>query len=513
MKSVPLTRPFHVFATQNPIELEGTYPLPEAQLDRFMFNIMIDYLNEDDELEVVTQTTSVQDVELQQVFNGEDMLNFMRLVRMVPVAEPIARYAVQLAQTSRPAFTKAPEFIRKWIDWGAGTRGSQNLILAAKTRALLNGHYHVSCADIRAVAAPVFRHRILDQLSRRSGSCRYRRDYSQIVGNGSGTPVRSQIIMDCRVGKMQNEYNVIDPIILSRISDLMLLARTVVDGFTAGLHRSASFGSSIEFAQYRPYVQGDDPRFVDWDLYARTDRLHTKQFQEDSNLRCVFLIDCSASMAYASGEVTKFQYARMLAACLTMLLIHQKDTVGLIGFQHDINVYIPPRKSPQHLRRILVELDQMNPKGKTDIGKVLQYLGDVLPSRGMVVLISDLLYPADEFLQYLKILKARHHDVLICQISDPAEQSFPFDQSKTFIDAESENEQFIVPDSVRAEYLENRNRHFDEIRNECLAVEMDLEEFTTSEPLDRALHYFLMRRIRTCMASSGRRNRAVTGGG
>ncbi len=157
----PLDKPFYVFATQNPIELEGTYPLPEAQLDRFMFNIHIDYLNEDEELEVVTKTTANQDYSLQPIFGGDDMLQFTRLVRMVPVAEPIARYAVQLVQASRPNQKEAPDFVRDWVGWGAGTRGSQNLILAAKARALLQGHYHVSIADLHAVAGPVLRHRIL----------------------------------------------------------------------------------------------------------------------------------------------------------------------------------------------------------------------------------------------------------------------------------------------------------------------------------------------------------------
>ncbi len=156
-----LSRPFYVFATQNPIELEGTYPLPEAQLDRFMFNILIDYLNEEDELDVVTKTTSNLDVVLSQVFNGDDLLHFTRLVRLVPIAEAVARYAVQLTQASRTSFVNAPDFVRKWVGWGAGTRGSQNLILAAKARALLRNRFHVSCADIRAVAPPVLRHRIL----------------------------------------------------------------------------------------------------------------------------------------------------------------------------------------------------------------------------------------------------------------------------------------------------------------------------------------------------------------
>ena len=157
----PIEKPFYVFATQNPIELEGTYPLPEAQLDRFMFNILIDYLDEENELQVATSTTSVQSVQLQHVFKGEDMLRFAQLVRLVPIAEPVARYAVQLAQASRPTRDGGLEFIKNWVSWGAGTRATQYLILGAKARALLQGRFHVSCADIRAVAPPVLRHRIL----------------------------------------------------------------------------------------------------------------------------------------------------------------------------------------------------------------------------------------------------------------------------------------------------------------------------------------------------------------
>ncbi len=157
----PLDKPFYVLATQNPIELEGTYPLPEAQLDRFMFNILIDYLDEDSELTVATTTTSTQHEEADSVFTGQDMQDFARLIRMVPIAEPVARYAVRLAHASRPDNAAAPEFIRNWVNWGAGTRASQNCILGAKARALLKGRFHVSVADIKAVAPPVLRHRIL----------------------------------------------------------------------------------------------------------------------------------------------------------------------------------------------------------------------------------------------------------------------------------------------------------------------------------------------------------------
>lgn len=156
-----LDKPFYVLATQNPIELEGTYPLPEAQLDRFMLNIRIDYLDEDDELTVATRTTSDAQSEPHSVFTGDDMLDFSRLVRLVPIAEPVARYAVRLVQASRPDHPEAPDFVRDWVSWGAGTRGTQNLVLAAKARALLKGRFHVACSDLRAVAPPVLRHRIL----------------------------------------------------------------------------------------------------------------------------------------------------------------------------------------------------------------------------------------------------------------------------------------------------------------------------------------------------------------
>jgi MoxR-like ATPase len=159
-KTYKLDEPFHVFATQNPIELEGTYPLPEAQLDRFMFNIIMDYLPEDQEVTVATSTTSVQNHRFQHAVTGADISAFQQLIRRVPIAEPVARYAVSLTRTSRPG-PKAPDFIKQWVSYGASTRAPQMLILGAKARALMDGRYNVSFEDIRALAKPVFRHRIL----------------------------------------------------------------------------------------------------------------------------------------------------------------------------------------------------------------------------------------------------------------------------------------------------------------------------------------------------------------
>jgi MoxR-like ATPase len=160
-RTYQLDRPFFVFATQNPIELEGTYPLPEAQLDRFMFNIVLTYLGEDDEVRVVTDTTGVGQPSLKQVLSGPDILEFQQLVRQVIVSEDVARYAVRLVDASRPVREAAPEFVTKWVKWGAGLRASQALILGGKARALMHGRYHVSVADIRALAAPILRHRVI----------------------------------------------------------------------------------------------------------------------------------------------------------------------------------------------------------------------------------------------------------------------------------------------------------------------------------------------------------------
>jgi len=157
----PLTRPFYVLATQNPIELEGTYPLPEAQLDRFMLNVQMDYLPEDEEVAVATRNEPVTADDVAPVFTGDDMLAFSRMIRQAPVADPVARYAIKIVQASRPGTEHAPDFVNRWVAWGAGTRGSQNLVLAARARALFQGRVHVACEDIKAVAPDVLRHRVL----------------------------------------------------------------------------------------------------------------------------------------------------------------------------------------------------------------------------------------------------------------------------------------------------------------------------------------------------------------
>jgi uncharacterized protein (DUF58 family) len=301
---------------------------------------------------------------------------------------------------------------------------------------------------------------------------------------------------------MPKHMQFIDPTQLARIKDLQLLARSVVEGSSQGLHRSPHAGASVEFAQYRPYTQGDDPRFVDWRLYGRTDRLHIKQFREETNLRCTIVLDCSASMNYTSAGPTKFRYAQMLAACLAYLLSQQKDAIGFVGYHQQLHLYLPPRHGSKHLRRILSEIEGLAPEGTTDTAGTLAYIGNVIQPRGMVLLISDLLHPVEAAIEHLRSLRARRHDLMVLQISDPAEQQFPFDRAVTFVDAEDAREQFTIPEAVREQYLANRRDHFDRIRKACLAEEIDIAEFGTDQPLDHALHYFLRCRNHVLLRSS-----------
>lgn len=290
----------------------------------------------------------------------------------------------------------------------------------------------------------------------------------------------------------QNQF--IDPAQLARIADMEVLARSIVAGLSHGLHRSAHTGASVEFAQYRPYTQGDDPRFVDWRLYGRTDRLHIKQFQKETNLRCTIALDCSASMKYGSAGVTKFQYGKMLTACLAYLLCQQGDAVAFVGYHERVQCYLPPRVGPRHLRRVLTDLYGIAPSGSTNTEGTLRFAGAIMRTRGMFVLISDLLHPLDATLSDLRSLRAQRHDVLVLQITDPAERDFPFEDAVTLVDFEDAREQHLLPGEIRAQYLENRTRHFDRIRRECLNEEIDIEEFVTDRPLEYALHYFLRRR-------------------
>lgn len=305
---------------------------------------------------------------------------------------------------------------------------------------------------------------------------------------------------------MINSSSFLKPDHLIEIKNLELLARTVVSGLGPGIHRGLNVGASAEFAQYRAYSQGDDPRRLDWKLFGRTDRLHIRQYREESGMRCTLLLDCSASMDYGSGRVSKFDYARMLCATLALMLKNQHDAVGLLAYHHEILHHLPPSSEGRRLRQLFVDLAGLKPAAGTNMPGALQFLGDVLPARGMVILISDLLFPSQEVIQQLESLRAKRHDLLVLQISDPAERDFSYDFALTLVDAETDREQFVVPQMVRQQYLNNRRAHFDQIRQQAISAEIDLAEFATDMPLDHAIHSVLRHRNHALMTGGSRRS-------
>lgn len=297
---------------------------------------------------------------------------------------------------------------------------------------------------------------------------------------------------------------------LAKVNDLWLLAQTLVAGQQLGLHRSPHSGVSVEFAQYRPYTQGDDPRFVDWRRYGRSDRLHIKEFHEETNMRCTLLVDCSASMGYGTTALTKFRYAQILAASLAWLLTLQHDEVALAAYHTTIGCHIPFQRRSNQVRRLVAALERLEPAGETDTADALAFAGGVMTSRGMVVLISDLLQPLPVVETQLRALRARRHDVIVFQVADVAEEVFPFGPEVTLRDLEGREERPANQDKVREEYLARRAAHFDRIRQVCLGYEIDFEPLRTDRPLDHALRQFLHRRSHALMTSS---KRASSGGG
>lgn len=306
------------------------------------------------------------------------------------------------------------------------------------------------------------------------------------------------------------EHN-IAPDDLAKVSDLALLAQVLVAGQRLGLHRSPHAGTSVEFSQYRPYVQGDDPRFVDWKRYARSDRLHIKEFHEETNMHCTLLFDCSASMGYGSTALTKFRYAQILTASLAWMLSEQHDEAALVAYHSEVECHIPHQRRTHQIRRLITAIEGLRPAGSTAIDEALNWVGDVMAPRGMVVLITDLLQPLPDVITQLRALRARRHDVLVFQLVDVAEATLPFDDAVTLIDAEGGGERLVDVEKVREDYLKNRQAHFDEIRALCLSYEIDFVTLQTDQPLDSALRHFLYHRTHALRTQS-RQSRAVSGG-
>ncbi|MEX2187758.1 MAG: DUF58 domain-containing protein [Pirellulales bacterium] len=286
----------------------------------------------------------------------------------------------------------------------------------------------------------------------------------------------------------------LDPAAIKRIGRLELRARHIVDGFLSGMHRSPYFGQSVEFRQHRQYVPGDDLRNVDWKVWAKQDRHYIKQYEEDANLRCTLLVDVSASMSYASGPLSKYEYAASAAAALAYLLLKQQDAVACVTFADAIRARVPSRTRRTHLDAVVAALAEQSPREKTSLFDILRDVAEHDPRRGMIVLLSDLFVERDGLFKGLRLLRQRGHDVLVLHVMDDDELDFTFTGPTRFEGLESTDILNCNPRALREGYLEALDRYLTEIRRGCASHAVDYRQVRTSEPLDAALAAFLASR-------------------
>ena len=295
---------------------------------------------------------------------------------------------------------------------------------------------------------------------------------------------------------MAGEARYLDPAIVARLGTIDLKARTIVEGFLTGLHRSPYKGFSVEFAEYRQYIPGDDLATLDWKVYARSDRHFVKKFEEETNLTCHLLLDVSGSMAYASGGITKLQYGSYLTAALAYLMHRQRDSFGLIAFDDSIAALLPASARSGHLRTVLLALERLKVGKRTDVAKPLHDLASAVRKRGLVVLVSDLLDDPARVLDGLKHFRYRGTDVIVFHVLDPYELQFPFEQAARFRDMETADEVMAVPRSVRKGYIERMQGLIATYKRELGLVGIDYCLLDTSQPLELGLMSYLMTRRR-----------------
>jgi uncharacterized protein (DUF58 family) len=294
---------------------------------------------------------------------------------------------------------------------------------------------------------------------------------------------------------MPDSKRFLHPEAVKRIGRLELRARHIVEGFQSGMHRSPYFGQSIEFLQHREYAPGDDLRHVDWTVWAKQDRLVVKQYEEDTNLRCVMLVDVSRSMQYGAGAMNKYEYACTVAASLAWLVLKQQDAVGIMAFDERVRRKVPVRSRRGHLASIIEALDATTPADKTEMYPILREAAESFAKRGMMVLISDLLADPEGTIKGLKLLRQRGHDVLVFHVMDDDELDFPFSGPTRFEGLETDDFLNCNPRALRDGYIEALNQFLERIRRDCARNTIDYALIRTSAPLDAALATFLSSRL------------------
>jgi len=294
---------------------------------------------------------------------------------------------------------------------------------------------------------------------------------------------------------MPDPKKYLDPRVLARLSRLDLKARLVVEGFLSGLHQSPYKGFSQEFADYRPYMPGDEIRRVDWKVYGRSDRFYIKEYLEETNLRGYILLDKSGSMGYGE-KITKLEYAKYLAASLAYLLYRQKDGVGIATFDTQIRDFIPPSAKKLGFMRILEAVDKAQPSGETSLADVLSDIAQKVKRRGLVILISDLFDDPDRVLKAIRSFKYRKHEILVYQVLDVRERQFPFTETAIFYDLETKEEMAVQPDFIRTSFQKKMAEFLDNYRRRLREARISYDTLYTDTPYDKALFACLQKRRR-----------------
>lgn len=286
------------------------------------------------------------------------------------------------------------------------------------------------------------------------------------------------------------------PEVLARISSLELLARTVVEGFISGLHRSPFTGFSTEFAEYRQYMPGDDLRYLDWKLLGRTDRYYIKKYRADTNSQCHILIDASASMRYTTTGVSKLQYAQFLGSSLAYLVNKQQDAVGLIAFDQEVRTHVPAQSRTGHMQTIFGWMERLEAGNETRLSQMLHLAAERITRRGIIVVISDFYDEPEAIISALQHLRFKGNDVIVFHVLDKNETEFEFTEPVLLEDSETEEEIHVMPDILADGYRNTIREHIGRLRDGAAQNKIDYELLTTDKPLDYALFSFLAKRAK-----------------
>lgn len=285
------------------------------------------------------------------------------------------------------------------------------------------------------------------------------------------------------------------PEVIRTVSRLDLRAKFIVEGFLTGLHASPFHGFSVEFSEHRRYVQGDDPKDIDWLVYARTERYYIKKYEAETNITGYLLMDLSESMGYTyRQELTKFEYCICLAAALSYLMIHQQDPVGLITFGETLEKSLPARSRRSHLGEILAALAQSQPHGRTDLATNIEKIAAMIKHQSLIMIFSDLLTDPDGVIKSLHQLRHAGHDVILFHVMDEAEVTFPFSGNVMLEDPESTESMTLDASGIKSDYLDALQEFQEKYRQECQSMGADYLALDTSMPFDRALMEYLTQR-------------------